>query len=243
MFRTTLFAGLMLATPLVAQMEMTDAEREAFRTEIRAYLLDNPEVLMEAIAILEQRQANAQAEADVAMLSTNAAALYEDDFSWVGGNPDGDITIVEFMDYRCSFCKRAYPEVEALIASDGNIRYIIKEFPILGEQSILASQFAVATKLVAGDEAYKDVHNTLMEYRGDVNGPALERIGETLGLDTAAILERAGTPEVMEIISRNRALGQRLAINGTPSFVIEDQLLRGYLTLEQMQQVVAQERG
>ena len=243
MFRSTLIASLMLASPLAAQMEMTDAEREAFRQEVRSYILDNPEVLMEAIAILEQRQADAQAQADTDMLAANAEALYEDDFSWVGGNPDGDITIVEFLDYRCGYCKRAFPEVEALIASDGNIRLIIKEFPILGEQSVLASQFAIATKQVAGDEAYKAVHDTLMEYRGDVTEPALVRIGETLGLDTDAILAQMTSPEVTDIISRNRALGNRLAINGTPSFVIDDQLVRGYMTLDVMRQLVAQERS
>jgi protein-disulfide isomerase len=91
---------------------MSDAERDAFRAEIRSYLLDNPEVLMEAIGVLEDRQAAAQANADVELIASRADAIFEDGMSWVGGNPDGDVTIVEFIDYRCSFCRRAHPEIE-----------------------------------------------------------------------------------------------------------------------------------
>ncbi|SEW16149.1 Protein-disulfide isomerase [Cognatiyoonia koreensis] len=231
-----------LATPLAAQ-EMTDAEREAFRAEVRAYLLENPEVLMEAIGILEQREQEAQVQADVALAQANADALFNDPTSFVGGNPDGDITIVEFMDYRCGFCKRAYPEVSELVSGDGNIRYIIKEFPILGEESILASRFAIATRMVAGDEAYDDVHSTLMEFEGNISEASLQRIGEAFGLDTDAVFAEMESNEVTTIINNNRALAQRMRISGTPTFVVEDQMLRGYVPLDQMQQIVAAVRG
>ena len=158
--RLLLAALLALATPLTAQ-EMTNAEREAFRAEVRAYLLENPEVIMEAVGILEAREQQARINADLEMARANQDALFNDPTSFVGGNPDGDITIVEFMDYRCGFCKRAFPEVQALLENDGNIRYVIKELPILGEQSVLASRFAIATKQIAGDEAYKSNNNQL----------------------------------------------------------------------------------
>ena len=156
----TLFAApaLALCMTLPAKAldltQMTDEERAIFREEVRAYLMDNPEVIMEAVAVLEAREAEAQAQADLSLVSDNAADIFDDGFSWVGGNPDGDITLVEFLDYRCGFCKRAHGEVAKLLESDGNIRLIVKEFPILGEQSLLASRFAVATKQVAGDDAY-----------------------------------------------------------------------------------------
>jgi protein-disulfide isomerase len=133
---------------------MTPDQREAFGEAVRDYLMENPQVIMEAVAVLEQRESQQQAEADVALVNSNAEALFDDGFSWVGGNPDGDVTIVEFIDYRCGYCRRAHPEVEELVASDGNIRLIVKEFPILGEASLVSSRFAVATHLVAGDEAY-----------------------------------------------------------------------------------------
>ncbi|MEJ6401641.1 DsbA family protein [Yoonia sp. 2307UL14-13] len=221
---------------------MTDEERAIFGEEVRSYLLENPEVLQEAIGILRQREQNAQTVADRAMAGANEDALFYDDHSFVGGNPDGDVRIVEFLDYRCGFCKRAHPEVVALIEADRNIRYVIKELPILGEQSVLASRFAIATQLVAGDDAYKDVHDTLMEFQGDVTAQTLNRLGDTLGLDTAAITAAMDSDDVSDIIRENRALAQRLQISGTPTFVFEDQMVRGYVELAQMEQLVEELR-
>ena len=237
--------GLLIATQSAAlELDaMTDSERAAFRAEIRSYLLENPEVLMEAIGVLEQRQQAAKVGNDVALAQNFADQLFNDGYSFVGGNPDGDIAIVEFLDYRCGFCKKAFPEMEALIAGDGNIRYIVKEFPILGEASTLASQFAIAVKIVAGDEAYKEVHNTLMEFRGDVTKSNLDRLAESLDLDVAAISVEMGGSEVAQIINDTRLLGQAMQITGTPTFVVQDQMLRGYVPFAQMEQIVARVRS
>lgn len=242
---TALALGLMMSTQAGAlELDaMTDAERADFRAEIRSYLMENPEVLMEAIGVLEQREQAAKAGNDVSLAQNYQDQLFNDGHSYVGGNPDGDITIVEFMDYRCGYCKKAFPEVAALIAGDGNIRYIVKEFPILGEASMLASQFAVAVKIVAGDEAYSDVHNTLMEFRGDVNQTSLNRLAESLELDVAAIAVEMGGSEVAQIINDNRLLGQAMQITGTPTFVVQDQMLRGYVPFAQMEQIVASVRS
>ena len=245
----TLFAApaLALCMTLPAQAldltQMTDEERAIFREEVRAYLMDNPEVIMEAVAVLEAREAEAQAQADLTLVSDNAADLFDDGFSWVGGNPDGDITLVEFLDYRCGFCKRAHGEVAKLLEADGNIRLIVKEFPILGEQSLLASRFAVATKQVAGDDAYKGIADALMEMNGDVNMRALRRMATTFGLDADAIEARMDSAEVTDEIRRTRALAQRLQITGTPTFVLEDELLRGFLPYDEMQALVDEKRG
>ena len=217
--------------------EMTEAERAAFHAEIRSYLMENPEVIMEAVALLEQRQQQEQAQNDVALVQENAEALFNDDHSWVGGNPQGDITLVEFMDYKCGYCKRAFPEVESLVETDGEIRVIVKEFPILGEQSLLAAQFAIATLQSAGDAAYEQVHEALMTFQGDISEPALRRVAEGFGLDADAILARMDSEEVAEVIAANHALGQRMNITGTPTFVMNDQMLRGYVPLDVMQQV------
>ena len=122
----TVTLALTLSSPLAAQSTMTDAERAYFRAEVRAYLLENPEVLMEAIAVLEEKRNSDAAATDAVLLETNADEIFNDPASWVGGNPDGDITVVEFMDYRCGYCKKAFDEVKELIASDGNIRFIVK---------------------------------------------------------------------------------------------------------------------
>jgi protein-disulfide isomerase len=234
----------LLASPAAADLiEMTDAEREAFRAEVREYLLANPEVLMEAIGILDQRQADAQLATDRELVAEHADALFEDGVSWVGGNPDGDLTMVEFLDYRCGYCRRAHPEVTDLIAADGGIRYIVKEFPILGEQSVLASRFAIATRNVAGAEAYGTVHDALMTMRAEVSEPALEALAQELDLDAGAIFAAMEAPEVEAEIAANRALAEKMGISGTPTFVVGDEMLRGYLPLDQLMQVVEEARG
>lgn len=213
---------------------MSDAERDAFGTAIRDYLLENPQVIMEAVAVLESRDQAAQEQMDRDLIAANKADLFEDDQSWVGGNPDGDITLVEFLDYRCGYCRRAFPEVEQLIELDGNIRLVIKEFPILGEESEMASRFALATKQVAGDDAYKSMHDALMSLNGPVNETSLSRLAGSLGLDADAIFAGMDSAEVDLVLAKNRDLGKRLQINGTPSFVMNDQMLRGYLPLDGM---------
>ncbi|MEO1473680.1 MAG: DsbA family protein [Pseudomonadota bacterium] len=241
-------ALLAVTLPLSASadsiLDMTAAERQAFREEVRAYLLENPEVLMEAIAVLEQRQAEEQAVADVALLQANALDLFQYEGDWVGGNPDGDVTLVEFLDYRCGFCRRAHPEVTELVSGDGNIRLVVKEFPILGEASVLSSRFAIAVRQVAGDAAYKSVHDALIEMRGNPEEGALRAIATEAGVeDIDGVFVQMESPEVDAVIARNRALAQRLEINGTPSFVLGDQLLRGYLPLAAMQELVAEIRA
>ncbi|WP_226780971.1 DsbA family protein [Oceaniglobus trochenteri] len=239
MLRTPLTAlALSAALALPAGAEMSDAERTEFRAEVRAYLLDNPEVLMEAIGVLEQRQAEQQAMGDQQLLADNADALFNDGASWVGGNPEGDVTIVEFLDYRCGYCKRAHPEVAELLARDGNIRLIVKEYPILGEDSVTGARFAIATKKVAGDDAYRTMNDALMALRGDMTADTLRALADENGLDGDAIIAAMSDPEVNRIIAANRALGQRLNINGTPSFVFGDQMVRGYVPLDTMEQIV-----
>ncbi len=236
-----------LATDLAV---MSEAERAAFRAEVRAYLIENPEVLLEAINTLEARQAADQVTADAAMVSSNAAAIFADGRSWVGGNPDGDITLVEFVDYRCGYCKKAHAEVAELIQSDGNIRYVLKEFPILGEQSVLASRFAIAVRAVGGADIYWQMHDALMTLRGDVSPETLDRLATELGLDPAAVRTAMTNPEVDAEIAANHALGDALQISGTPTFVLQDKLLRapdsmlrGYVPLATMQELVGDLRG
>lgn len=248
MFRTltaTSLLALSLALPATALdlSQMSQEERANFRAEIRAYLLDNPEVIMEAVAALEEREQAAQAQADINLVSDNADELFNDGYSFVGGNPDGDITLVEFLDYRCGFCKRAHGEVAKLLETDGNIRLIVKELPILGEQSVLASRFTVAAKQLEGGAAYKALHDALMEMNGDVNIRTLKRMASTFGLDADAIEARMDDEAVTDEIRRTRALAQRLQITGTPTFVLQDELLRGYLPYDQMQALVEEKRG
>ncbi|MEP2027894.1 MAG: DsbA family protein [Paracoccaceae bacterium] len=240
-----ILAAFLLSSPATAfdVTTMTDEERAAFQSEVRAYLLQNPNVIMEAVAALEEANAAQQAQADQDLVRDNASAIFDDGYSWVGGNPEGDITLVEFLDYRCGYCRRAHGEVAELLESDGNIRLIVKELPILGEESLLAARFAIAAKQVAGDAEYKLLNDALMTYNAEINEKTLRRLSNTLALDSDAIMAAMDSDAVTQEITQTRALAQLLQINGTPTFVMEDQLLRGYLPLEQMQALVAETRS
>ncbi len=176
-------------------------------------------------------------------LQTYSDALFNDPSSWVGGNPDGDITVVEFTDYRCGYCRKAYDEVAELVSSDGNIRLVLKEYPILGEASLTSARFALAVRQIGGDAAYEQAHDALITLRGEPTTDALSRLATKLGLDPAAVLARMESPDVTAVIAANHALGQQLGINGTPTFVIDGTVVRGYVPLEGMRQIVSAERA
>lgn len=239
-----LVATCLLGTPALAGGlgEMTDSERQTFRDEVKAYLLENPEVLVEAMGVLQAREEQNAAAQDLQMLADNHDVIFNDPASWVGGNPEGDITVVEFVDYRCGYCRKAHDEVAELVNSDGNIRFVLKEFPILGEESLVSSQFAIAVLQLHGPEAYKTVHDQLIALRGSPDGATLARLAGNLGLDPKAIEARMSSPEVMSVIEANHALAERMQISGTPTFVIDQTLVRGYVPLDGMRQIVEGQR-
>lgn len=231
-----------LMTTTAAMADMTAAERDAFRAEVRSYLLENPEVLIEAMDVLQSRQDKMAADNDKTILRDHAAEIFNDANSWVGGNPEGDITVVEFTDYRCGYCRRAYDEVNELIKSDGNIRFVVKEYPILGEQSMLSSQFAIAVRQLYGDDAYHKAHDALITLRAEASVDTMKALAKELGHDADAVAAKMDSAEVKEVIAANHALGELLQINGTPTFIVDQTMVRGYVPLDGMRQIVAQMR-
>lgn len=221
----------------------TEGERAALHAEIRAYLLAHPELLLEVIQELEQRQQAETVANDQALIAANAAAIFDDGFSQVVGNPEGSLTLVEFLDYQCGYCRRAHPEIAALLASDGDIRLIVKEMPILGPGSELAARAALSTLIAAGPEAYVALHDRLMTLQGEVTEARLDALLAELGHDPAAIRAGMHDPEVDRRLAATRTLAETLAISGTPTFVVGDRMLRGYLPPEAMQAVLAEVRA
>jgi len=222
--------------------DMTDAETDAFGAAVRAYLLDNPEVIMEAVAVLEQRQQQEAAGNDLDLVAQYYDQIFHDGFSHVSGNPDGSIEIVEFSDYKCGYCKRAYPELLQLVENNPDIRMVVKEYPILGAESVLAARAAIAVLVSEGDEAYARFHDTLMRESGPLTELSLPLIAEGLGLDSAKMVETMNSPLVTQMIQSNRTLGQQMQISGTPTYVIGTNMLRGYVPLAGMQQIVDEAR-
>jgi len=221
--------------------DMAPAEREQLRTEVRAYLLDNPEVILEAINILENRRKAKSEESDADRIAANADALYDDGHSWVGGNPDGDLTIVEFADYRCGFCKRAHPVVKRLLEEDGDLRLVYKEFPILGPESVMASRMAMAA-LELDPDGYRALNDALMGHRGELTEVAAYRMAKAAGYDLADLKAREDDEDIGAAIEANYALADELGLQGTPSFVIGDRIVRGFLSYDDMARTVAEVR-
>lgn len=240
----TLALGVGLSSPAFAfDLEnMSDEERAAFQAEIRSYLLENPQVIMEAVAVLEEREAEAQKAEDIALVRNNKAELFESETDWVGGNPDGNITMVEFVDYRCGYCRKAHDEVAKLLEEDGNIRLVVKDFPILGPDSLTSARFAIAVKLLGGNDAYHQASEALIRLKASPEEPVLRRLAETLSLDADLVLAKMDSDEVSDVIAANHALGQRMRVNGTPTFVIGEHMLRGYMPLGGMMQIVGEQR-
>ena len=228
-----------ISTPTSGEM----ADRAALREEMRAYLLENPEVLVEAMQVLEQRRLIETEENERLMVSQLAPQIYDDGFSYVGGNPDGDVTLVEFWDYRCGFCKRAHAEVQELVRSDGNIRMVVKEFPILGPDSTLTSRIAISALINEGPEAYKRLSDAMMTYGGPINDAAIDRLAKSADVDIDAIRADLENPEIDRRISETMNLARSLQVSGTPTFIIGSKVVRGYLPLDEMREVVALSRS
>ncbi|RJE81322.1 DsbA family protein [Paracoccus sp. JM45] len=230
-----LIAALLLsATPMLTGpamafdiSAMSDAEKQNFGAAVREYLMANPQVLIESINELENRQAEQTAQNDVDLVADNHDAIFDDGHSWVGGNPDGDLTMVEFMDYRCGVCRQFNEEVKNAVAADGNIRLIIKEFPILGQDSEASSRFAIAAKQLGGDEAYAKAHDILMELRTPASEDALRKVAGQIDLDADQVIARMTSDEVTDVLNKNRTLGNTMAVQGTPTFIIGETMLRG----------------
>jgi protein-disulfide isomerase len=225
-----------------ALSDMTAVERDAFRAEVRAYLLEHPEVLMEAIQVLEARRAADTLTADSELIARNGEQLFHDPNSWVGGNPDGDVTLVEFSDYRCGYCKKAHPELQELLRRDPNIRLVVKEFPILGPDSVTAARIATAA-LDLDPSKYGALNDALMSFEGQLSEAAAYQIANNVGYDLAALKARAASAEIEARISDTYALAREMGLQGTPSFVLGNRIIRGYLPVDQLLTAVAEARA
>lgn len=220
-----------------AQNSFNDAQKQDIGKIVREYLLSNPEVLAEAMQVLQQREEAKQAEAARAAIDVNRNDLIADKRDPIGGNPNGAITVVEFFDYNCPYCRRAKPVVAELLKSDNRIRYVFKELPILSPSSRVAARVALAVWQSHPDK-YWNIHNQLMKTRGQVSNARLVKVIEAEGLDWRKIEALSKSPAVDKHIEHGIALAGKLGINGTPSFVIGNQIFPGLVPLEALKAAV-----
>jgi protein-disulfide isomerase len=233
--------ALVSVFPAGAGDSLTPEQKGEIQEIVREYLLENPEVLIESVKAHQARQEEEQLLLRKATLAHAKAALEQNGVSPVIGAPDGDVTIVEFMDYRCGYCKQVFPAVRDLIEKDGNIRYVVKEFPILGPDSVVASRAALAVWRIE-PEKYFEYHTALMAARGGMNEKRVLAIAEEVGLDANRVGEEMKSPEITKQIEDTHQLANQLGIRGTPAFVIGGELIPGAVSAEGLRDLVAAAR-
>ena len=233
----TALAALSTAAP--AQTSFTDQQKQAIGEIVKEYLIKNPEVLQEAIAELERRQQEAQKVAQASALSQSRDALLNSPGDYTAGNPSGDVTVVEFFDYNCGYCKRALTALQALMKADPKIRVVLKDFPVLGPESVEASRVALAAKKQLKGEKTFEYHMKLMETRGRINGERAIALAKEMGVDVARLQKDMEAPEVKTTLQENVSLGDKLGLSGTPAFVIGNEVISGAVGLEPMRRTVA----
>lgn len=220
----------------------SQAQQKQMQEAIRAYLLENREVILQSIQEYQSKQEAKAMQERQAALTANRDKLQHDAGSPVIGNPEGDVTIVEFFDYNCGYCKKMIPAVQELIESDKNIRFVFKEFPVLRPDLATAATAALAVWKIAPDK-YWDYHTALMNGRGELNEERLLKTADLVGIDRDKLKAAMADPEIAATIRENREMGQLIGISGTPAFIIGDQLLPGALELSTMKEIVSRARA
>jgi protein-disulfide isomerase len=214
-------------------------DQAALEKSIRAYILANPEVLVEAMQELERKQDNERDVVAQKVIQDKQAELFRDADNPIGGNSNGDVTVVEFNDYQCPYCKRTHLAMKSVVGADGKIRVIYKDLPILGEASKIAALAALAS---VKQGKHQPLHNALMEYSGKLDREKIFEIAASVGLDRAQLEKDMADPKLKQIIERNLALASALGVRGTPAFIIGKQFVPGAVDAAALKALIADAR-
>ena len=231
--------GLTFTAVRAGDAQFNDAQKQEMHKIIRDYLVQNPNVLREAIEALEKQAQEQELARSRDRIKENADLVYKSKRGFVFGNPEGNVTVVEFFDYNCGFCKRSLGDVMALVDADPNLKLILKEFPILGEASVFASRAAIASKKQG---KYWEYHLALMQHRGAIDETSAVAIAKEVGLDVDQLRKDMEDEEIAATINESMQLANAIGINGTPAFIIDDRLIPGALGLDTMQTQIAEIR-
>ena len=232
------FLAVAPPSPITAA-EITPEQRQAIEGIIHDYLMHNPDVLIEALRAAEDK-ASRDADAKAALvLKYRRGEVFDDPATPVGGNPQGNVTIVEFFDYRCPYCKQVQPSLQALLDQDHNLRFIYKEMPVLGAPSVTAAHAALAARLQGKYEAF---HAAMMAIKGQITDDVVYQVAGSVGLDVDRLKRDMAAPEIDQALKANLALAKALDIRGTPGFIIGDHIVPGAIDLDALKDLVADAR-
>ena len=207
-----------------AATAFSDEQKKAIGEIVKDYLTKNPEVLVDVQAALEAKLEKEQSEKLKTFLSENAKDIYRGAESTVAGDPNGDITVVEFFDYNCGYCKRGLPQVQKLIQGDTKIRFVFKELPILSKGSEETARAALAAKRQG---KYWEFHQAMLTAKGQANEASSLKAAEGLGLDMAKFKTDMASDAVKDELGKMKELAKKMGINGTPHFLVGDKSIPG----------------
>jgi protein-disulfide isomerase len=240
----SVFASLMLVVAaLAAEPSFSEPQKAEIEKIIRDYLVSHPEVLQEAIAELDKRQSAADTQKAKAAVAANAATLFDSNRQVVLGNSKGDVTLVEFFDYNCGFCKGALPTLIDLMKDDAKLRVVLKEFPVLGPDSVEAAKVAVAVRMQdKTGKKYLDFHQKLLGGRGKADKARALAVAKEVGIDMARLEKDMASDEVRLSLEESLKLAETLGLNGTPSYVVGDDVVVGAVGMEALRGKIAMAR-
>lgn len=223
----TLLVNTALLSPVAAQdAAISDDERAKIEQVVRDYLLTNPEIMIEVQTALENKRAAEQQALASAALENSNDAIFNSADDPVLGNPNGDVTVVEFFDYNCGFCRRSLADMEEIIAADDNVRFVLKEFPIFGENSFKVHRVALAFNRIAPAQ-YQDFHVNLMRQEGQATEQIALDVAEAMGADMSALMNEMQDVGIMTSLNNTVALAGSLGITGTPSYIVGNEVVVG----------------
>jgi protein-disulfide isomerase len=233
------FVLLMLAMNAGVAQTFSSGQRSEIEAIIKDYLLKNPELLQEVLTELEKRQTAADAEKHRTAVKDHADKLFNSSRQVTLGNPNGDVTMVEFFDYNCGYCKRALTDMLELMKSDPKLKVVLKEFPVLGPGSLEAAQVAVGVQMQdRTGKKYLDFHQKLLAGRGQADRARALAVAKEVGLDTARLEKDMASPEVRATLEESLKLAEALGLNGTPSYVIGSDVVIGAVGLSALREKV-----
>ena len=205
---------------------------------IKEYILENPEIIIEAIEIYQKRQNSKTIDKEKKLIKSLRTEILDDKNSYQYGDINSNTTIVEFIDYNCGYCKKNHEIMMNILNENNDIKYIIKELPILGESSLLASKFAINIYLVDGPKIYEKFYDKLMRHNSQLNFDILDKIAKKVGSSIKDFNSQLNVDGVNSVILKNLTLADKLSIDGTPTFIIEDNIFRGFLSFDQLQEII-----
>jgi protein-disulfide isomerase len=234
-------AALLLGLPATAPAQtFSPDQRQQIETIIKDYLVNHPEVVQDILAAVDQHQKQAEAAKASATIKANQATLINSPHEVVLGNPHGTVTAVEFFDYNCAYCKHALPDMMKLLQTEPNLKFVLKEFPVLGPGSVDAAHVAVAARMQdPTGTKYIEFHQKLLGGRGVADLTRALAVAKEVGFDMARLQKDMNSPEVKTTINEDMKLADAIGVDGTPSYVIGDQLVVGAVGFDELKQKLA----